>query len=222
MSASKTTWGAVFDWDGVIIDSSALHEESWHLCAKELNLPIDPSFFKKSFGMKNEKIIPEILKWTTDPKLIEKYSLRKEVLYRELLAKKGLSPLPGVVNFLKSLKEQNIPRVVASSSHRLNIEQALDLLHLKEYFSEIVSAEDVTHGKPHPEVFQKAAGKIKVSPAQCVVFEDAMVGIQAAKAAGMRAVALTTTHTGENFKNADMVVENLSFVSVSQLEKKFF
>src|SRR5271166_5933683 len=191
---TEATWGAVFDWDGVIIDSSRQHEESWDRLAAEIGKPLPEGHFKAGFGRKNEFIIPNILKWTDDPAKVRELSLRKEALYREIIVERGLEPLPGVRTWLDRLAAAAVPCAVGSSTHRKNIEVSLDVLGLHGFFSEIVSSEDVSHGKPDPEVFLKAAGKIGMPPGKCVVFEDAHVGIEAAHRAGMKVIAVATTN----------------------------
>src|SRR5277367_4829438 len=133
--------GAVFDWDGVIINSAAHHEESWERLAKECGKTLPENHFKRGFGMKNEVIIPELLGWTTAPVEIRLLSLRKEAIYREVVREQGMSALPCVI---------------ASSTHRENITSTLDVLGFGEFFPEIVTAEDVKRGKPDPEVFLTA------------------------------------------------------------------
>ena len=212
-------WGAIFDWDGVIIDSSRQHLKSWEMLAAEEKRHLPPDHFKRSFGMKNEKIIPELLRWTNDPKEIRRLSLRKEALYREIVRADGISPLPGVVEWLNRLGEALVPCVIASSTHRENIACTLGLLGLESHFSAIVSAEDVTHGKPDPEVFLLAARKIDVPSSRCVVFEDAHVGIEAARAAGMKVVGVASTHPAESLQDADRVVSRLDELSVPELSR---
>jgi HAD superfamily hydrolase (TIGR01509 family) len=212
-------FGAIFDWDGVIIDSSRHHEESWNRLSAESGLPLFPGHFKKGFGMKNEYIIPNVLNWTSDPDLVERYSLRKEVLYREVVLEWGISPLPGVTEWLKELQRHQIPCAVGSSTHRENIETGLRLLDFGSFFQAIVTAEDVSHGKPDPEVFLLAAKRISAAPARSVVFEDALVGIEAAHRGGMKAVAVATTNPAELLRDADVVVHRLDELSVEQLEK---
>jgi beta-phosphoglucomutase family hydrolase len=214
---STPIWGAVFDWDGVIIDSSRQHEKSWEMLAAEEKRPLPANHFKQSFGMKNEKIIPELLQWATDPIEIKRLSLRKEELYREIVRAGGIGPLPGVIQWLDSLWAGSIPCVIASSTHRENISCTLGVLGLEKYFKAIVSAEDVTHGKPDPEVFLLAARKIGVPPEHCVVFEDAHVGIEAARAARMRVVGVATTHPAESLQDADRVVKRLDELTVHGL-----
>lgn len=214
-------WGAIFDWDGVIVDSSAAHEESWERLAREVGQPLPPDHFKRGFGMKNEFIIPQLLAWTQDNGEIRRLSLRKEALYRAVVQERGLTPLPGTESWLQKLAEAGVPCVVGSSTHRVNIELALDLMHLHGYFADIVSAEDVTHGKPDPEVFLKAAQKIARPAAQCVVFEDAHVGIAAAQAAGMRVVAVATTHPLAELTKADRAVQQLDELQVEVIAQWF-
>jgi len=213
--------GAIFDWDGVIIDSSSHHEESWERLAAETGRTLPPGHFKKGFGMKNEVIIPNVLGWTQDADLIQQYSLRKEELYRQIVVERGIAPLPGVEALLTRMQKRGIPCAIGSSTHRLNIETALNFLGFGKFFTAIVSAEDVTHGKPHPEVFLTAAARIHRHPANCVVFEDAVFGIEAAHRGGMRAVAVATTHSIELLDSADVAVSRLDQLRVEQFENLF-
>jgi len=205
--------GALFDWDGVIIDSSAQHEESWAMLANELGMPLPDDHFLRGFGMKNQVIIPEILQWTTDPDEIHRYSLRKEALYREIVREHGITPLPGVIELLQMLKKHGVSCAVASSTHRENIETIFRLIGIRDYFQAVVTAEDVSRGKPDPEVFLKGAEKIGCAPGNCVVFEDAHVGIEAGLAAGSRVIAVATTNALVDLGKADLAVGSLEDVS---------
>ncbi|WP_309400558.1 HAD family hydrolase [Cerasicoccus maritimus] len=202
--------GAIFDWDGVVIDSSAAHERSWELLAAERNLFLPEDHFKKGFGRKNQFIIPNLLDWTHDHEEIEELSFRKEELYREIIKKEGIDALPGIKELLKFLHEQGVPCVVGTSTPRINVETIMDVLGVREYFQDIVSAEDVTHGKPDPEVFLLAASKIGREPASCLVFEDAHYGIEAGLRGSMKVVAVATTHPIEDLHEAHMAVHRLS------------
>jgi beta-phosphoglucomutase family hydrolase len=211
--------GAIFDWDGVVIDSSAHHEESWERLAKETGYTLPPGHFKKGFGMKNELIIPNFLQWTSDPAEVNRLSLRKEALYREIVLEWGLAPLAGVVTWLNQLRKAGIPCAIGSSTHRLNIETGLTSIGLRDRFQVIITAEDVSHGKPDPEVFLKAAGRLAVPPERCVVFEDALVGIEAAHRGGMKVVAVATTNAIDLLKGADVAVHQLDELSVDRLRQ---
>lgn len=214
-------FAAIFDWDGVVIDSKDYHEASWNRLAEEKKLPLFPGHFMRGFGMKNEAIIPGILNWTQDPDLIQALSLRKEELYRDIVREKGIEPLPGVVALLKTLKEHHIPAVIGSSTHRKNIETTLEVLGLRDFFTGIISAEDVNQGKPDPQVFLKASQLAATPPSYCVVFEDAQVGIDAGKAGGMKVIGVATTHPSHHLKGADRVVDRLTEVDWQVLTTLF-
>ncbi|MCB1076805.1 MAG: HAD family phosphatase [Verrucomicrobiae bacterium] len=216
-------FGAVFDLDGVLIDSHDQHQRSWFLLADQLGLPLTTEQFKISFGMRNEQVIPQVFRWAeeADKDRIRELGDRKEALYRELLKAEGLDPLPGVVAFLQSLRDAGVPASVGSSTPRLNIEVCLEITGLSKFFSEaFVGAEDVSKGKPEPEVFLKAAGRIDRDPALCFVVEDAHVGIQAGKRAGMKTIAVTTTHPAASFSgesSADLIVPTLLDVRLDRV-----
>jgi beta-phosphoglucomutase family hydrolase len=211
-------WGVIFDWDGVIVDSSRLHEKSWEILAKELDLTLPAGHFKQGFGMKNDYIIPNILKWATKIEAIQQLADRKEALYRQLVCEEKIELLPGVRSLLESLAQNKIPRTIGSSTCLANIQAVLECTGIAHYFNAIVSAEEVTQGKPHPEVFLKAAQHLKLNPNQCLVIEDTQVGLQAAKAANMFALGVATTHVAETLTQADHVVKNLEEVSVEKLK----
>jgi HAD superfamily hydrolase (TIGR01509 family) len=194
MSMTTAELGAIFDFDGVVIDSSAQHEKSWELLAAENDLPLPEGHFKKGFGKRNETIIPGILGWSEDPGEIRRLSYRKEELYRQCVREDGVEMLPGARELLRELRAAGVPCVVGSSTHRENIETALDALEARRFFEGIISGEDVTEGKPHPEVFLKCAELIERQPDSCVVFEDSYAGMEAGLAGGMKVVGVATTH----------------------------
>src|SRR5471032_1037263 len=124
--------GAIFDWDGVIINSAAQHEVSWDRLARECGKTLPENHFKRGVGMKNEVIIPELLGWTTAPVEIRILSLRKEAIYREVVREQGMTALAGVEPWLRTLLAAEIPCVIASSTHRENITKTLEVLGLEE------------------------------------------------------------------------------------------
>ena len=221
MSQASPQWAALFDWDGVIIDSSKHHEESWERLAREIDRPLPEGHFRKTFGRKNEFIIPEMLQWTKEPAEIHRLSLRKEALYREVVAEWGVEALPGVRTWLDRLREAGVPCAIGSSTHRENIALSLGLIGLTDCFTAMITSEDVQQGKPHPEVFLTAAARLGADPARCVVFEDALVGIAAARAGGMKVVAVATTHPPEELSAADLAVRRLDELEVAQLAQWF-
>lgn len=220
-SLTSSRIGALFDWDGVVVDSSAQHERSWELLADENGKRLPPDHFLRGFGMKNQEIIRDLLEWCDDPREIEALSLRKEVLYRQVVQEEGIAPIPGAVELLHLLNERGVECAVASSTHRENITSALERIGISHLFAAVVSAEDVTVGKPDPEVFVKCAKAIGREQHRCVVFEDAVVGIQAGQAAGMKVVAVATTNSLDKLLDANLAVETLEHIDWPTLELLF-
>ena len=195
-------FGAIFDWDGVVIDSSIQHERSWEMLAEEVGKPLPTDHFKQGFGKRNAVIIPEILGWTNDMEVVDRLGRRKEELYRELVKSDGIKALPGIRELLVELKAVGIPCVVGTSTERKNLELAFDLLDLADFFQGAVCSEDVIRGKPDPEVFLKAAALMDLSPERCVVLEDSAHGIEAARSGNMKALGLATTREAEKLEGA--------------------
>jgi len=211
-------FSCIFDWDGVIIDSSEHHIEGWRRLAKEELLVFPEHLFKQSFGMKNEEIIPNLWKWTNDISEIRRIDKKKEAMYREIMKEKGLVALPGVEKLLRILKENKISCAIGSSAPRANITTGLDILGYNGFFKAIVSGEDVKLGKPSPQIFLEAAKRLKANPEECIVFEDAKVGVAAGKAACMKLVAITNTYPESELRDADIVVDSLEKISLMDLE----
>lgn len=205
--------GVIFDWDGVVIDSSAQHEKAWELLAGEIRKPLPADHFKAGFGKKNQEIIPEILGWSSDPEEIRRLGDRKEELYRGLVLEQGVLVLPGAKELLLALREASIPRAVGSSTPRANLEAIFAATGLGELFNAVVCGDDVKNGKPAPDVFLLAAKKLELAPCDCVVIEDAHVGIEAAHRAGTKVLAVATTHPLEELKKADAAVLSLADAS---------
>jgi|WetSurMetagenome_2_1015567.scaffolds.fasta_scaffold00008_109 HAD superfamily hydrolase (TIGR01509 family) len=214
-------FSCIFDWDGIVIDSSEHHVEGWRRLAKEERLVFPERLFKQSFGMKNEEIIPQLWKWTEDKNEIRRIDLKKEAIYRDIMRERGLSALPGVEPLLKNLARQKVPCAIGSSAPLANITTGLDILGYNRYFSELVSGEDVKLGKPSPQIFLEAARRISAAPERCVVFEDAKVGVAAGKAARMKVIAVTNTYPRDALTDADVVVDSLEHVSVDMIETLF-
>ena len=210
-------WGVLFDWDGVVIDSSSQHERSWELLASERGLILPEGHFKAGFGKKNEVIIPA-LGWGDDPAIVRELADRKEELYRKLVAAEGVIVLPGARELLVALQEAGIPRAVGSSTPRGNLDALFAATGLDALFDQVVCGSDVLHGKPDPEVFLKGAALLGLPPHRCLVIEDAFAGIEAARRGGMKVVGVATTNPLSSLGECDLAVETLLEVSPSKLE----
>lgn len=209
--------GVIFDWDGVVIDSSAQHEKSWELLAEEIQRPLPADHFKAGFGKKNREIIPNLYQWSRDPEEIRILGERKEVLYRELVREQGVTVLPGARELLEALKTASIPRSVGSSTPRSNLDAIFAATGLDQLFDAVVCGDDVANGKPAPDVFLLAAKRLGLAPADCLVIEDAHVGIEAARRAGMKVLAVATTNSLEELGQATAAVHSLAGVTPEYL-----
>ena len=208
----------IFDWDGVVVDSSAHHERSWEILAAQRGLPLPADHFKRGFGKKNNVIIPD-LGWTNDRAEVDALAREKEEIYRSLVREKGIRPLPGVRELLSALRDADLPCAIGSSTERANLDCLLDIMDLRKFFSAIVSGEEVEHGKPDPSIFLLAAQHLGAEAGDCVVIEDALVGIEAARRAGMPVLAVATTEPLERLQEADHAAPDLRAITVGHLRE---
>jgi HAD superfamily hydrolase (TIGR01509 family) len=189
------TSAAIFDMDGVLIDSGAHHRHAWRMLLDELGAePADPEHWRLTIGRPSEEAIPLLLGRRVSGAEARRLARRKRDLYQER-AQTGLDPVPGVREFLEALVRLDVPRAVGTSASRWDAERLLDDLGLLRFFDVMVTSDDVMLGKPDPEVWTQAARRLRVPAERCVVFEDALVGVQAARAARMRVVGVTTAHS---------------------------
>jgi HAD superfamily hydrolase (TIGR01509 family) len=196
------TGAAIFDMDGVLIDSGAHHRHAWDALLAELGTePADPEYWRLTIGRPSEEAIPLLLGRLLSGAEARRLARRKRDLYQER-TRAGLEPVAGAPEFLESLARLGVPRAVGTSASRWDAERLLDDLGLLRHFEVVVTADDVLLGKPDPEVWMQAARRLRVRPAACVVFEDALVGVQAARRAGMRVVGVTTAHTDAELRAA--------------------
>jgi beta-phosphoglucomutase len=201
---------AIFDHDGVLVDSLELHTQAWVKMGERSGLKFPPRFIHETFGMTNPSIFRKLLGDQIGDHDIQSYSDLKEECYRAV-ARGNIQLMDGVRDVLDALTAQGVKLAIGSSGVLPNLELTVIECGLPGRFAAIASLEDITHGKPDPEVFLVAARKVGTLPRRSVVFEDAVVGIQAAKAAGMYAVGVMTTHPEAALKDAgaDEVVKNL-------------
>ena len=199
----------IFDMDGVLIDSAAAHYESWRRLAAELGRQLTLEQFSATFGQQNRDIIPQFFGGHPDAERIAELAERKEVIYRDLV--RGQMPaIDGAVDLVRRCHAAGLRLAVGSSGPQPNIALALDELGITDCFETIVHEKDVTRGKPDPQVFLLAAERLGIEPGACAVIEDAPTGIQAALAAGMTAIGLTTHHPREKLAAAHQVVDRLA------------
>lgn len=199
----------LWDMDGTLIDSEEFHWISWRDTMAKEGIAITHKQFLSSFGQRNDSIIPRWLGATATPEHIERIANAKEELYRHLIRKNGISPLPGVGSWVPRLHEYGWFQAIASAAPRRNVEVVLENLAAAHCFQAIVSAEDVRRGKPDPEVYLTAASRVGVLPGRCIVVEDAVAGIEGARRAGMHSIGVS--HNGQHL-GADVVVQSLDLL----------
>jgi len=203
------TFGVIFDMDGVLVDSYRPHFESWRALAAENALELTEEQFARLFGRPGRTIITELWAGSVREDQVRSLDERKEYLYREII-RDHIPVCEGLIGLLEDLRTGGAKLAVGSSGPPENVDLVLDGLGIRTYFSAMVTGMDVTRGKPDPEVFLLAAERIAVPPARCAVIEDAPAGLQAAHRAGMKAIALTTSHPADRLSEADLVVAGLS------------
>lgn len=208
--------GVIWDMDGVIIDSADLHFQSWRETLAKHGISMDREQFEQGFGRRNDDIIAGIIKRPITPEEIVAIGKEKEAEYRRIV-KGNAHFFPGVLELMSSLKEGGFKQAVASSAPSDNLALVISEMRLEPFISATVDASGVSKGKPDPEVFLKAAEKLGLPPTSCLVIEDAVAGVEAAKRGGMAVVAVTNTHPREKLAAADMVLTSLEDVEPSQL-----
>lgn len=197
----------LWDLDGTLVDSEEFHWRSWRDTMRPEGVELTYAQFLASFGQRNDRIVPGWLGRDADVARVQRIGEDKEVEYRRLAEAHGLTPLPGAREWLASLRAAGWRQSIASSAPRVNVDMMLRVAGLEGYFDAIVSADDVTIGKPDPQVFLKAAEKLDVPPSRCIVVEDAQAGVEGAKRAGMRSVGVTKN--GQQLP-ADLFVQSLT------------
>jgi beta-phosphoglucomutase len=215
MTKSDSRMGVIFDLDGVLVDTGWAHKQSWYDLAEKESFSITDEFFYSTFGMQNYQIIPMLLGRDASSGEVDRLSDWKERRYRGLIAEK-LAPAEGAKSLLCDLKNEDFLLAVGSSAPRANLDLVLECTDLRDYFDAYVTGQDVTNGKPAPDTFLKAAEKLSLGAESCVVVEDAVQGVEAGKAAGMRVVAVTTTRKRSDLHRADIIVDSLAQLQARQ------
>ena len=195
----------LFDLDGTLIDSMPHHHDAWVLWHAKRGLPLDgDAFFTATAGRSNAEILGDMLPAASSAE-IDAMADEKEALYREIAAR-SLTLIDGAQAFVAQAREAGLRLAVCTASTPKNMALAFERFGIDGWVETVTSPADGLRGKPHPDIFVEAARRLGVSPAACLVFEDAPLGIEAARRAGMRAVALTTTLPAEAFTAFDNLI----------------
>ncbi|XP_071697765.1 5-amino-6-(5-phospho-D-ribitylamino)uracil phosphatase, chloroplastic-like [Rutidosis leptorrhynchoides] len=211
--------GAIFEWEGVLVEDNPDHEkQSWLALSQEEGKSRPPAFMLKRIeGMKNEQAISEVLCWSRDPSQLKRMALRKEQIYQGLQG--GIYRFRnGSQEFMDVLTRYNIPMALVSTRPRKNLEEAIGAIGINGVFDAVVTSEDVYRGKPDPEMFVYAAQLLQFIPERCIVFGNSNLSIEAAHEAKMKCVAVASKHPVYELSAADLVVRWLDELSVVDLK----
>lgn len=211
----------IFDMDGVLVDNRDIHIEAFQILFRQLGLEATYEQILMTFGMVNTEIIDTLFgKGTFTPEEVEKMGIEKEIIYRDIFSKK-IQPAPGLIPLLEGLKSRGTKIAVGSSGPRVNVEFVLDRCGIARYFGAIADGNMISKGKPDPEVFLLAAQLLDKSPEECIVFEDALVGIEAGKRAGMTVIAMETTFPASVLEGSgyDLLIRSFNEVDASILDR---
>ncbi|MDL2353677.1 MAG: HAD family phosphatase [Pseudomonadota bacterium] len=197
----------IFDMDGTIVDNMAFHTQSWIAFFEQRGMAIDADeFFRTTAGRQGKEIIRAHMGEQLDDAAVLALNHEKESVYRALYAPHRKT-VAGFDALIARAKADGVALAVATAAPNANIDFTLDGLDLRRHFDAVVGAGDVARGKPDPDGFLLAAERCGVAPDRCIVFEDAPLGVEAARRAGMRCVVLTTTLPAEAFAGFDNVIQ---------------
>lgn len=197
---------ALFDMDGTVMDTTGADFQAWNLVLKKYGSGLTYPEYVKQLGVKSETLIHELVDISSEE--ADKALKKKADYFKEIIEVQGLKAIDNVEACLEKLQEKGFKIALATAARFDKLEEVFSRVKLQHYFETIVTANEVSHGKPHPEIFLKAAQKLKISPDKCIVFEDAENGVKAAKNAGMFCIAITSTTLEMHLQKADLIVHN--------------
>ncbi len=225
--SKNTGSAAIWDVDGTLVDTAELHFQAWQAVCREQGRSFSRADFTATFGRRNPEILRSLFGEDLPDDEITAFGDRKEVLYRAAAAQ-GVELLPGVKKLVEDLHGCGFAQAIGSSAPHANLELILRITGLARFFAAVVGSEDTQRGKPDPRVFLLAAERLGVSPSCCVVLEDAVAGVQAARAGGMKCIAVRCVghHSEASLRQAgaDLVVETFDQVSARAVQEllRFF
>lgn len=200
----------IFDMDGVLIDNMRMHAQSWVDLFSDYGLKgLDPErYLVETAGMKGLDVLRYFLDPAISQEKAERLTELKDILYR-VMNRHAIVAMTGLESFLDRATKSGIRLGIGTGAGQKNIDYILGLTGMTSRFEAVVGAHMVTHGKPHPETFLRVAEQLSAEPASCIVFEDALPGVEAAAAAGMNCVAVTTTNKPEAFAAFNNVITTI-------------
>lgn len=215
-SSRCQTFAVIFDMDGVIVDNMEYHKKAWDVFLKKYAPGVELEEFSRHFGKVNKDLLKIVFKKEISARDEACFGEEKETIYREIYTD-HIVPISGLVDFLNTLKQNRVKTAVATAAPRVNMDFVFEKTGLRKYFDVLIDASEVMKGKPDPEIYLKASEKLRCPPKHCLVFEDSMPGIQAAQKAGMKVIALATSHPVERLQSAEWVVKDFTEISFNSI-----
>ncbi|MCW8309889.1 HAD family phosphatase [Sphingobacterium sp. InxBP1] len=205
--------------DGVISHTNPFHAEAFRAFFKNHNIEqaTEEEFEQHMYGKHNSYIMQHFFKRPISPEELRTLEFEKEQLFR-VIYKDHVAPIKGLIEFLGQLKDSGFKLAVATSAPKENMDLILDELNIRSLFSSTLSSEDVKLHKPHPEVYLKSAENLGIPIKQCIVFEDSFSGITAAQNAGMKVVAVLSTHKRDELPPSDIYIQNYTEITVANVK----
>ncbi|TCD48160.1 beta-phosphoglucomutase family hydrolase [Chlorobium sp. N1] len=213
----------IFDMDGVLTDNMSMHAESWVEVFRDRGLEgLDARrYMVEAAGMHGHDVLRHFLDPDITAGEAHQLSEMKDFLYR-VMSRELIRPMAGLLEFLDAARSLGIKLAVGTGAVQRNIDFVLGILGLEDAFGAIVCADDVPRGKPAPDIFLRASELVGVPPSSCIVFEDAIPGLEAARSAGMPAVGVTTTNSAGElsvFENVVRVIDDFRNMDPDALRK---
>jgi beta-phosphoglucomutase len=203
----------------VLIDSNPTHKVALQQFCREHGFELtEEQLREKIYGRTNRDWLLNLFGNLSD-ETVKRYAYEKEALFRTLYT--DIKPLAGLLAFLKKMDDDGIPRAIATSAPRANVDFTIEHTGIGPFFQTILDDSFVTRGKPDPEIYLKSAAALGLEPGNCVVFEDSLSGVRAGKAAGCKVVGITTTHTNDELSETDYNIDNFNIEPKSILERLF-
>ena len=204
--------------DGTLIDSTESDYIAWKKVFSEYNVNFSHEEYVRILGVKSSEVIKSRL--NLEPKELESMLKRKITYFKEIVDEEGITVIPHVESFLKEIKRVPLKMALATGSRKEKLTLVFEKLKLKEYFDVLVTGDEVSKGKPGPEIFLKATERLNILPTECIVVEDAENGVMAAKNANMHCIAITTTTSRKNLQAADLIIDSFENLNIHEMLKE--
>ena len=212
----KNTFAVIFDMDGVLVDTNPFHKISINQFCEKYGFHLTEEELKsRVYGRTNREWLTNLF-GNLSSEALEAYAVEKEQLFRDIYAP-YIKPVEGLIGFLDLLETNSIPRAIATSAPRANVDFVLFHTGIGRYFETILDERFVSHGKPNPEIYIKTAQVLGLPNQQCIVIEDSLSGVESGNRSGSKVIGITTTHSAHELSHTDLVIDNFNGLTIEVL-----